>query len=121
MNIEYLYTGQYQDSVQVDNIGETYLSCYNDIGDKFCLSIHTKFGYSTIIQFGPLHEVTGSWNANSLFTVKTIEFSQQKIVNEIGKFINTPKFMITQVVECTPEEFKGCLNEYFNSSYKLLD
>ena len=117
MNIEYLFIETAQASIDIEDVGNTCLSIFNDDGEVWYINITTEYGRSTITQFGGNNIEEESIN-NFYFNTYKIEYNSKKLYSIINKFINDNKKNITQVIEINKEEF---LNRLKNNMGKIYD
>ena len=97
-----MYLQSSNDSVSVEDIGNCALQAYNDLGDSWILIVYTSLGFSYIIEYGP---IKNNQSTDYLFSrFDKIEYSEYKLEKRIDKFLNDPKRMITQVIECDIED-----------------
>ena len=105
MQFEYLYTTQAMGTFDVDNIGEVCISAINTFMlQEYILIIHTEEGRSKIIQYGPRFIELDAPPLSVTYTYDEIDYNQNKLVRIIDRFINNPKYCISQVVLIDYEE-----------------
>jgi hypothetical protein len=98
MQFEYLYTTQAMGTIDIENIGEVCISGVNAfIAQEYILIIKTEEGKSKIIQYGPRFIDLEIAPVNVSYTYNEIDYNQRKLITIIDKFINNPKFGISQV------------------------
>ena len=98
MQFDYLYTAQATGSIDIENIGEVCISAINTFMlQEYILIIHTEEGVSKIIQYGPKYIELEAAPTSVKYTYDEITFNQSKLINIIDRFINNPKFGISQV------------------------
>lgn len=102
---EYLYTVTAQDSLELDDIGNTCIHILNDLGYEWYMIITTELGDTDIKTFGPFHvDMTNYFNNGFNFNLSRISYKESKICSIIDNFLNDPKKNISQAFECTKEE-----------------
>lgn len=104
MFFEYLKTTQYQDSIDIDSIGNCYLQTINDEADSWVLLINTELGSTTIIQAGPINLDFDEVSKNVYILKQSFEYNEKKLYKIISEFINNPKRTIT-CVEIIDKDF----------------
>ena len=105
MTFEYLYTTQSMDSIDVENVGEVCISAINTyLLQEYVLIIRTDEGRSKIIQYGPKFIELDAPPTSVSYTYEEFDFNQRKLINIIDRFINNPKFGISQVFIIEYEE-----------------
>ena len=98
----YLPTTTYEDSINIENIGECCLECYNDLGEGYYLWVTTSLGMTKILQYGPYYDDITPTYCN--YSFQQFQYSEQKIDRTISKFISDPKKAITQIQQVEPED-----------------
>lgn len=96
MTFEYLQRVIVDGTLEVENIGECVLQGNNDVGEFFYLIILTHLGWTEILEYGPCVPDFDILQAayNIKYTRK--EYNEGFIERTIDKFLNNPKYMITQ-------------------------
>lgn len=101
---------EWLDSIDIVDIGNCSLQAYNDDGQEFILLIETKYGYTTVYQFGGM--LADSIEANSFSMIKYgFEYQDKKVEKCIKDFLRDKKKKITQVFEIEIEEAKNRYRE----------
>ena len=95
MTIEYYYTRQSTGFLDINNIGNCFIECFNDSGDSFLIWIKTVYGKTTILTQDFIEDDIEESNIQ----LKTIPYNFDKIKKFIYSFINTPQYKITQAME----------------------
>ena len=91
MFFEYLKTTQYQDSIDIESIGNCCLQTINDEADSWVLLITTELGYTTVIQAGPINLDFDEVSQNVYILKQSFEYNEKRIYKLISEFINNPK------------------------------
>lgn len=107
MRFEYLGRQEFDESIDIENLGNIYLVAVDvQLGVEFYLSITTSLGQTEVKQFGPVAvDFNVVLSTYYQFSYQRFEYSETKIIKIIDKFVNPPKFTITQVVEISKEQF----------------
>lgn len=96
----YLYEITATGFIDIENVGETCLSITNNFLQEKILIIHTEYGKTKVIQYGPVYvDQADLVPPHVSYTYSEFDFNQHKIDTIIDKFINDPKFGTTQCVE----------------------
>jgi hypothetical protein len=101
---EYLYEVKATGFIDIDNIGEVCLSATNNFLQEKILVIHTEYGKTKVLQYGPVYVDNVQTPLNAQYTYEEFDYNDRKIDKIIDKFINEPKFSTTQVTEISYEE-----------------
>ena len=101
---EYLYEVKATGFIDIENIGEVCLSATNDFLQERILIIHTEYGKTKVLQYGPVYVDHVQTPLNSQYTYGEFDYDDRKIDKIIDKFINEPKFSTTQVTEISYED-----------------
>ena len=111
MNFPYIYELVSLDSLDIEDIGNCTLKCFNDFGDAYYFNSKTSLGWVTIKQVGPLssNDFEQSYIYSYRYTKK--EYNQKMLYTTIDKFINDPKKHITQVFIISEDEFYDKIHE----------
>lgn len=104
MQFEYLYQVQATGFIDIENIGECCLLATNDFYEEFVFIIHTEYGDTKILQYGPVIVDTGKPVSKLECIYTNIEFNEGKIIKTIERFLSNPKYNISQVIEISYEE-----------------
>lgn len=115
MFFEYLKTSQYQDSVDIESIGNCYLQSVNDSADSWILSVETNLGYSTVTQAGPINLDFDTPGSSLYISKQSFDYNEKKLYKIISDFINYPKRLITNVEIIDKETYKNILEKILNS------
>lgn len=114
---KYLYLASYQDSIDIEDIGNCFLEAFNDDGLCFYLWIKTIDGITKILEAGP-YDSDDETNPTKFITdikYKQFQFSDNKINEIINKFLNNIIYKITQVFDKNSEyEDTDKLNKIYN-------
>lgn len=97
MFFEYLKTTQFQDSIDIESIGNVCLQSINDMADCWVLLIHTIMGESEVIQAGPINLDFDSVSPNVFISRTKFDYNEKKLHKIIYDFMNNPKHIITCV------------------------
>ena len=116
MTFEYLKQVQYNDSLDIENIGDVALEVYCDEGLEWLLLIRTSLGQSEIMKCGPFIADTSVIMNSFNFNYQMIEFNERKIIKIIDDFLNNNHFTITQVFFTSADEIK---NKLLSSDFKI--
>lgn len=95
-SFEYLYTVKAEDNLDIEDIGNTCIACYNDLGYVWFLIIETTLGRTEIKQFGPFHVDFDIFSYGFNFNYQVMDYKESKICNIIDKFLNDNHKVITQ-------------------------
>ena len=98
---EYMYETVSRDSIEIEDIGNCALECYNDSGDVYYLIVSTKIGYTEFIEFGPYSFMNDEqvFGTKFNFMYKHIEYDDYKIKKLIDTFITDKYKKLTQIKE----------------------
>lgn len=97
---EYMPNVTFMDSINIENIGECCLECYNDLGEGYYLWITTSLGMTKVLQYGP--ETDGITPAYCSYSFQQFQYNEVKIDKLINRFITDPKKVITQIQQVDP-------------------
>lgn len=111
MNFPYVYEITSLDSLEINDIGNCSLKCFNDLGDSFYLDIKTELGWTTIKQLGPLKLDSFNDAYNYSFSYLKKEFNEKNLHKLIDSFLNDNKRCITQAFIIDSDEFLTKLEE----------
>ena len=115
MFFEYLKTSQYQDSIEIEDIGNCILMSLNDVADCWVLFISTELGYCSVVQAGPMNIDLDEVSPNVYLSKISFEYNEKRIHKIIHEFINNPKRIITSVQEIPEDECKLIIKKICNS------
>ena len=115
MFFEYLKTSQYQDSLEIESIGNCFIQSINDEAGSWILNIKTDLGSSTVIQAGPINIDFDEVSSNVYISKSTFEYSEKKLYKIISEFINNPKRIITGVELIDKDTCEKILDKIKNS------
>lgn len=102
---DYLYQYVAQDTLEVDDIGNTCIHVLNDLGYEWYMTIKTELGRSVMKTFGPFHvDGNDSFSWGFRFECSSFDYKESQICGRIDKFINDPKKSITQAMICEEDE-----------------
>lgn len=103
MEINYLGTFSYLDSIEIDNLGNFTLECISDDGYYYYMVVKTFQGVASIFTWGPIipdieliPEAKGKDGAYQ-FKLTRIKWNEKKIGNTIYSFINNKDRQISSV------------------------
>lgn len=103
--IDYLYQLQAQDSLDIEDIGNTCIHILNDAGYEWYLIIETELGETRLKNFGPFCIDKPDWFIRGFnYNYFVIDYKEQRIISIIDNFINDNKKLITQAFTCEYEE-----------------
>lgn len=112
MQFDYLYEVQATGSIEIEDIGNTVLNAVNDLFmQEYFLIIQTEYGKTRIAQYGPLFVDQQTLPTFINIHFEEIDDSSHKIETIIEKFLNNPKYRISQVQEIDFERAKERLYE----------
>ena len=97
MYFDYLKTSQYQDSIEIESIGNCTVQALNDEADCWVLIVHTVLGWTTVIQAGPINLDFDEVRPNTYISRNSFEYNEKKLYKIIHDFMNNPKRTITSV------------------------
>ena len=97
MQFEYLQQITAQESIDIDDIGNTAIQCWSNYGETKVLIIKTMDGITEIIEFGPVNTDINELPDKVIYNYQRFEFNQGKIIKIINKFINDE--IVSQVQE----------------------
>ena len=107
MQFEYLQQITAQESIDIDDIGNTAIQCWSNYGETKVLIIKTMDGITEIIEFGPVNTDINELPDKVIYNYQRFEFNQGKIIKIINKFINDE--IVSQVREVTFTEAKNVI------------
>lgn len=122
INIPYFYTSQSNDSLIIDNEGNTTLLLNNDLGYCWYLDISTNLGTTTVKQLGPINIDTGLMinknNHQFVYSNYELEYNENKLIKIIDKYINDAKKSVTQIQEIDRQQFLNILVRVLEVKYE---
>ena len=102
---EYLYTIKAEDSLELEDIGNTSIHILNDIGYEWYMIIATELGKTQVKTFGPFHvDIKNYFDKGFNFNLSSFDYKESKICTLIDNFLNDPKKNISQAFECEANE-----------------
>lgn len=111
---DYFYTMQPNDSFLVDDISNVVLNVLNDVGQEWYIKVSTELGDTEIIKFGPIFADNDNFANEFKLEYCKIQYNEKRIINEIDRFINDNKKIITQIIEidesCFHDRLEGIIN-----------
>lgn len=109
MQFKYLYEIQATGFIDIENLGEICLSAINTLlHQEYILIIHTELGKSKILQYGPIFiDMEDTPLSNISVNYSEIDYNSSKLEKIIDRFINNPKYLVSQVVEIDLETAKS--------------
>lgn len=104
-SFEYLYTVKANDSIDVEDIGNTCIHVLNDSGYEWYMIIESELGYTYTKTFGPFHvDMPNYFSDGYSFYFSKSDYKESRICGAIDRFINDPKKCISQAMVCDKEE-----------------
>ena len=113
---EYFYTMQPNDSFLVDDISNVVLNVLNDVGQEWYIKISTELGDTKIIKYGPLLVDQDTLSNEFKLEYYKTSYNEKRIINEIDRFINDNKKIITQILEIDESAFDDRLKGIINAT-----
>ena len=121
---EYMYETVSRDSIEIEDIGNCALECFNDHGEVYYLIVNTKLGYTEIIEFGPYDIAAGEpiVQRKFNFNYKRMDYDDYRVESAIEAFITDKHKKVTQVVEASQQyvldklqDVKSCIKHEMSS------
>lgn len=104
-SFNYLYAVVAQDSLEVEDIGNTCIHVLNDAGYEWYLIIETELGETRVKTFGPFNVDRPDWFVRGFnYNYSFMDYRESRINNIIDNFLNDSKKMITQALVCESKE-----------------
>lgn len=119
MQFEYLQQITAQESIDIDDIGNTAIQCWSNYGETKVLIIKTMDGITEIIEFGPVNTDINELPDKVIYNYQRFEFNQGKIIKIINKFINDE--IVSQVREVTFTEAKNVIKNLVDYIVRTSD
>lgn len=119
MQFEYLQQITAQESIDIDDIGNTAIQCWSNYGETKVLIIKTMDGITEIIEFGPVNTDINELPDKVIYNYQRFEFNQGKIIKIINKFINDE--IVSQVREVTFIEAKNVIKNLVDYIVRTSD
>ena len=119
MQFEYLQQITAQESIDIDDIGNTAIQCWSNYGETKVLIIKTMDGITEIIEFGPVNTDINELPDRVIYNYQRFEFNQGKIIKIINKFINDE--IVSQVREVTFIEAKNVIKNLVDYIVRTSD
>ena len=91
MEFKYNKVSVATDSIVVEDIGNTCLKVITEEEECYYLLIHTKYGKSTIVTYGPKNLEDNLLLNKVKYLYEKIDYSSKKLSMIINTFINAPK------------------------------
>jgi len=110
MTFNYLKQIEFQDTLDIEDIGNVVLDIFNDDGLEWILSIDTSLGFTKIVTCGPFVADTVSIGNFFNFNYSQIEYNEKKLYKMIDNFINDDKRTVTQVFFINQDEVRKKLH-----------
>ena len=104
MILDYNAQRQFQNQLQIDDIGNIGLICSTEDGVEYYLALKTIMGKVMEVKFGPL--IPDAPLIPDFFSLfyRTMQYKEPVIIKEINSFINDPKKKIIDIKVVSPEE-----------------
>lgn len=104
MILDYNAQRQFQNQLQIDDIGNIGLICSTEDGVEYYLALKTIMGKVMEVKFGPL--IPDAPLIPDFFSLfyRTLQYKEPVIIKEINSFINDPKKKIIDIKVVSPEE-----------------
>ena len=107
MQFEYLQQITAQESIDINDIGNTCIQCFTAYGETKVLIIKTVDGITEVIDYGYINVDVEELPDTVSYNYNRFQFNQQKLIKIINKFINDRE--IIQVLEISFEEAKNVI------------
>lgn len=107
MQFEYLHQITAQETIDIDDIGNTAVQVFSAYGETCVLIIKTIDGISQIIEFGPINVDIEELPDKVAYSYERCQFNQRKLVGRIDKFIQNPS--VIQVEEIDFQQAKSII------------
>ncbi len=88
MQFEYLYQIQATGTLDIEDIGNVCLSLTNDLYREYIIIIKTEYGWSKVIQYGPIQIDIDKPCPSVKYTYQEMEFNENKLSKIIEKALN---------------------------------
>ena len=95
MKFDYLQRITVDAQLDVDNLGEVCILARNDWGEEWYLIIHTVYGWTEVIEYGPANPSISLLPASVKYTYDRFEYNQGKLIRKVETFLNDGKRAIT--------------------------
>lgn len=102
-SINYLKTEQFEESIDLEDIGNCSLKAYDSLAREYYFNINSSLGDVTVKKFGPLQENDNEIKTYFNYSKFTHFYDEKKIYKDIYAFINSND--ICQVEEISKDEF----------------
>lgn len=116
-SFDYIYTVQAEDSLEIEDIGNTCIHILNAMGYEWFMIIKTDLGDTLVKTFGPFHVDLNDYFKGFNFNFSKFDYKESRICTIIDNFINDPKKNIIQAMECDPEE---AYNKLYSINFKEM-
>lgn len=113
-SFEYFQVVMVNAQLDVDDIGDCAILGRNDQGEEFYIATHTYMGQTEIIEYGPHIPDLIILPRTVNYNYDRIDYSEFKIEKRIERFLNNPKYCITQAQVITLEELKQVIKSPIN-------
>ena len=97
MQFEYLQQITSQESIEIDDIGNTAIQTFTNYAETKVMIIKTLDGITEVIEFGPVNIDVKELPDRVIYTYERFEFNQRKLIKKIEKFIQDDS--VAQVIE----------------------
>ena len=117
MQVDYFYNKVSYGSLDIPDIGNTFIEAFNDKGQKFYIWTQTKVGFTRILTQDNITEGLNDIINESSLDYKRIEYNPTKLKTIISSYLNYFKYQITQaqVLDISYEEKLLKFFSYFDN------
>ena len=88
MQFNYLINTTTNASLEIEDIGNSKIQAFDDIGNEYYLVIKTALGWTEIFEFGPILRDLQELPPKVGFSYQRIEYNERKIAFIINRFLN---------------------------------
>lgn len=105
-SFDYKISTVVEKQLEVDSIGECSIIAVDNVGKEYYLIIHTGYGMTQIIEYGPIIPDIEELPNYVSYTYKMIEYDEYKLEKIIDAFLNNSKRAIESAEVISFEQAK---------------
>ena len=120
MIIDYAPDRVFTKALDIVDPGNCAIRCVDKEGLEYYVVVKTILGNTSVLKFGPVIPDIGTLEPNFKVEFFAIDFDEDKIESDVGKFVNDGRRKIVDLVTIEPEEalavfpdIKTCWDELY--------
>ena len=108
ITVEYNPQMVFMSQLEIEDLGNFCIRCTNDFGIEHYFLVRTSLGKTYFLKFGGAYPDLDLITDTFTVEYKKVNYKESTIVNEVTKFINDGKKLITNIEVITLEEATNC-------------